>query len=375
MRNKKTIMALCVSASLLLSTSAFAAYTPDLARWAMPDEVHLEGFNRADVILDTNAELSWTADQLSGFPVKGQLGVGRFLPSFAYQVDEGRELQPQVMVSNLPGAKFTRTPADKDGGDRIKVSVLGAAYLQADMDYTFYTGWQFSGSKEGKPKVTLSSLQEFDQGAGGGIHEQTETERALSGLRWKQFEQSSTQRDKEITAAFNRDPFYFTREHDETFANDAILKGYSSMDSKAALDQYKSDAAKRLKAAQDCCSPVRFAITLNKYVGFNKVAELAKDYRLNITQYYAAGERMGSSSKDEYTISWFDPKWDRPFSLISKAVGGFATLQVTELEGTARVDDLKRISSIPEVNVVDMEDRGKRPTGVYWLNKRFSESK
>ena len=374
MRSTKAIMALCVSASLLWSTSAFAAYTPDLGRWATPDEVQVEGFNRADVILDTKADLSWTADQLSGFPPTGQLGVGRFLPSFVYQVDEGRELQPQIMVSNLPGAKFTRTPADKDGGDRIKVSVLGASYLKADKEYTFYTGWRYSGSKDGNPKVTLSSLQEFDQGAGGGIHEQTETERALTRLSWKKFEPGLTPYDKNLTSPFTRDnPFYFTREYDETFASDAIMKGYASIDSKAALDQYKSDAAKRLKAAPDCCGQVRFAITLNNNVGFNQVAELAKDYRLNITQYYAAGEREGS--KDIYTISWFDPKWDRPFPLISRAVGGFTAVQVSELEGTARVEDLKRISSAPEVMVVDLEDRGKRPTGVYWLNKRFSESK
>lgn len=369
MLSKKPMIALCLTASLLLGTSAFADNQPVLSGWAVPDRVNLEAVNQGDTILETKTELQWTPDQLRGFPVKGQQGIGRFFPSLVYKADAANELQPQVMMSNLPGAKFFRTAADEGGGEQIKVSVLGTAYLQPDKPYMFYTGWRFTGADKSNPQVTLSSLQEFDQGARGTMTELDETKHELTGIRWKEAKPVGAPSNENI-AAFNKDPFFFPREEDEEAVVFKRQKGYTDIDSKEALDRYKSNAAKLLKDAPDCCSPIRYAITFKKNVSMRDVEQLAKEYNLNITQYYAAGKKE-KQEEDEYTVSWFDSKWERPLYLVR----GFYSFNVTELEGTAGGYDLKRISSGPEVDVVDIEVQGKLPTGVHWLNKRFSESK
>lgn len=366
MPNKTSIFALCLVTGLLLCTSAFASNRPDLSGWAVPDQASLEAANRGGTILETKTELRWTPDQLREFPVRGGESVGSFFPSLVYQADETNELQPQVMMTNLPGAKFFRTAADEQRGEQIKLSVLGAASLQSNKPYTFYTGWRYTGEEKGNPLIKLRSLQEFDQGVRGTINELKETGHELAAIRWN--EAKPVDLPQSLRAAFNKDPFVFPWEDEEEAALAKRLKGYTDIDSKQDLDQYKSSAAKLLTSAPDCCEPIRFAITFKSSIGVKGVNQLAEEYHLNVEQYYAVGKR---GKQEEYTVSWFDPQWERPLSLVRI----FDSLLVTELEGTASGEDLKRISTIAEVDLVDIEDNGKRPTGVYWLNQRYSKSR
>lgn len=129
----------------------------------------------------------------------------------------------------------------------------------------------------------------------------------------------------------------------------------------------KIDAAKLLNATSDD-KVVQFAITFNNpfYASLDYIAEA---YNLTISQVYATGIK---ENKGEFTISWFDTnKNNSSLMLLDSKIGGFKTFSITELEGTARVEDLKRISSSSGVDVVEIEENGRMPTGVHWLNKRY----
>ncbi|GGA13019.1 hypothetical protein GCM10008018_67490 [Paenibacillus marchantiophytorum] len=50
---------------------------------------------------------------------------------------------------------------------------------------------------------------------------------------------------------------------------------------------------------------------------------------------------------------------------------GFMSFEITELEGTAYLEDLERMSQLSDVDLIDFESYGQIPTGVHWLNVRY----
>jgi hypothetical protein len=145
------------------------------------------------------------------------------------------------------------------------------------------------------------------------------------------------------------------------------VKSYSSINSKQTLAQYKIEAAKLLKALSDE-EEVQFAITFSKPI--SSVEWLAKEYDLSISQIYAAGI---TEKKEEYTISCFET--DKEIGTLMNIGNriGFRGFGITELEGKAKGKNLLKLSNSPDVDVIDIEENGRIPTGVHWLNSLYEK--
>jgi hypothetical protein len=353
--------AIILLASAALSGNVLAAApNSEPPKWDLPDKVQLEtAKNEDNGFFITDASVQWTSDQLREYPD----GKG-FFAGLKYRTENTDQLQPLLLMSNLPGAKFTRIAASGGRGEEVKLSVLNPAELDGDKPYRFFAGWSYSG--DDNPLVSLSSYQGFNQPAQTGtVNELPQTNHTLSAALWSDAKPSdSLKLTQETLSLFKENPFRLPK---STEAPLPKMKSYAEIDSKQALEQYKREAARRLKLASES-SEVHFAVTFGKPVSLESLKHMADDYDLTITQFYAAAT---TEKGEEYTVSWFDPN---PFRPVLFSPRGFVSMMPTELEGTARVEDLQRLSSSePSVDTVDLEQHRILPTGIYWLNRHFSK--
>lgn len=353
-------------ANLLLCTSVFARSTDftnsDSSNWDNPVKGTLESYKVENKILSTRANVQWNSDQIKQY--QSQSIISQFYPSLVFKSDPSDKLRSKMMFTNLPGAKFTRKKATDSTGEEIKLSILRTSDVIANKPYAFYTAWLHTG--EGDPTVTLQSLQGYAQ-PNGTQNDLPKTDDTISTVYLNDAETLDMKYQNLILPESLVSPF--NQYTDGDLEKKKKVKSYSFIDSKEKLDQYKIKSEKLLKATPEN-TDVQFAITFNKPVSVESLDKIAQEYHLSVSQIYAAGI---TEKKEEFTVSWFDTNKEVTILMDIGHPFGFAHFSITELEGTAKVEDLERMSSYPELDFVEIEEDGRTPTGVHWLNERYSE--
>ncbi|MFD0699066.1 hypothetical protein ACFQZT_33875 [Paenibacillus sp. GCM10027628] len=359
--NKWKTSAAFILANLLLCTNVFAASNnfnnSDAKNWDKPAKGTLEAQRVENRLLYTKATIEWTSEQIKQF--QSDHFLKQFFPAIIYKVSSGDELRAKVMYTNLPGAKFTRKDATNGEGEEIKLSILQTSALMENEPYYFFTGWLHKYEVlDGNPTVSLLSTQRYAQ-PNGSLSDLPKTQDSLLQIPFNDAELLNIP----YTPSESLDsPF---RQYTEAVENKKV-KSYAQIDSKEKLDQFKIQCAETLKKASND-EIVHFAITFNKY--YANPNSLAEEYHLTPYQVYAAG--ITTKNNEEYTFSWFASDYGAMY--IFPANIGFSDFSMTEMEGTAHVEDLKKLSKETFVDVIEIEDKsGKLPTGIHWLNNRFN---
>jgi hypothetical protein len=334
--------------------------------WDVPAKGILESYTIEDRLLAAKAEIQWTSAQLKQFQSDdfGKL----FFPALEFQTDGFDPLRVKFMFTDLPGAKFIRDDAAYGAGERIKVTTLDIAHLVPDKPYEFYATWLHVGN--GDPKIELHSFQGYAQ-PNGPLNELPATNHTLAAFSWKDAEALEKKyRDLDLSEDFDN-PFgqYVPGERQAA----TKLMSYAEIRSKADLDRYKKEAAERVRALADD-ETVRFAITSGDPYGISSQVLLYSG--LTVTQVYAAGYAYDSlgkiDKKHPYTLSWFDdPSGSDSLRLLN--IGNRLGTRgiITEIEGTATGEQLKKVSAYSEVDTVDIEQNGRLPTGISRLTARY----
>ncbi|MBD0383777.1 hypothetical protein [Paenibacillus sedimenti] len=128
--SKKTLGLFFLAVNLLISTTASAneiEFTnQDSANWDYPSEGEFKTSRLKDKFLSSTANIKWSSDQINF--TNRQF----FVPALKFVSDRSDALQPRLMLTDLPGAKFNRKLIDDDRGIETKVTVLDASKLQSD---------------------------------------------------------------------------------------------------------------------------------------------------------------------------------------------------------------------------------------------------
>ncbi|MBP1961896.1 hypothetical protein [Paenibacillus aceris] len=358
---KHKISTSIVLVSLLMCQGAYAESLNnsdlDLLNWDHPAEISFNASAIEKKIVSTQADFEWSSKQLQQFQTSDP--IKQFNPALRFKTDDQDVLRSKLMISNVPGAKFERKDALYEHGEEIMLTVMDSTELKSNKSYIFSTSWL--RTSKSNSNVMLQTLQRYSQ-PNGALYNIDKTEDQISKIDVNDAPVSDKEyRDYHLSEKFDG-PFY---QYQDGEANKQV-KSYALINSKEKLDAYKSERAKNLKFSNDGDS-VQFAITFNKPVSPEGLKKLAEAYNLTISQIYAAGMK---ENNEEYTVSWYDTGMDAIYLLGPR----FVTFTITELEGTAKAEDLKRISELSSVDVIDIEQTtGKSPTGVHWLNNRYAK--
>jgi hypothetical protein len=347
-----------ISVNVLFCTTVYADST---SNWDYPTSSVVEAVKVESKLLMTTSTVQWNTDQLKLFQSDDVLQ--RFFPALVYKVTESDQLRSKFMLTNVPGAKFTRKLATYADGEEIKLSILDTSRLSTDKSYLFYTAWL--NTEHGDSQVSISSLQRYAQ-PNGTLNDLYKTEDEIASITFSKAEAIDKKyRDYDLPESFDS-PFRQYIGNEEEGAGVTKVKSYVLIDSKEALESFKRESAQRLKLAPDG-GKVRFAATF-KNNGISRADLLAEEYNLTVSQIYGAG--IKEKEIEEYTASWYDldPK---VISLMGLKQTGFEKFGITELEGTAFVEDLKKMSQLSYVDAVEIESQGQVPTGIHWLNVRY----
>lgn len=361
---RKKWLVSAAAASLLVSGSSFAASTApasgDDENWDKPSAAKFQSYKIEEKLLYTKADVRWSGGQLDKFQNGDR--YRQFFPAFNLQVNESVDTRAKLLVSNLPGAKFTRTKAGYTRGEEIKLSVLDTSALTQNKPYTFYTAWL--NLLEDSPSVSLSSFQRYSQ-PGGSLHD-------LSGPADLLHKENFT-RAEPLDIKYSRlglplgfdDLFKQYPHQKEPSANK--VKSYALIHSKEALETFKTEAAKTLHYSFDS-EKVQFAVTFTKPFTAQHLKKFEEKYELNLAQIYAAGI---TADKEEYTVSWFDSDVETA-SLLRIPPAGFTHFNLTELEGTATVEGLNKLRIDLNPDVIEIAPLDEpAPTGIHWLNRKY----
>ncbi|MVP00749.1 hypothetical protein [Paenibacillus lutrae] len=345
----------------MASASSFT--NKDTSNWDFPSKTGLEAAKVENKILFTNTDVQWSADQLA--KLQDNRVDPQFIPSFTYQADQD-DLRSKLMVTNMPGAKFTRKDAQYGIGEEIQLSVLKTSDLVKDKSYFFYTTWL--NMFDSNPSVSLITQQRFAQ-PNGTMNDIPKTSDIISKVSLKE----AATLDKKY------ERLYLPKDFDSAFrqyskdTKETKVKSYSLIDSKTKLIEFKQEADKKLIFTPDS-TEVQFAITFDKskFITSTYINKIVEENNLKISQIYAAGLK---NNKEELTISWFDTSLE-PMSLLESNKPLSTSFTITEIEGTAKVGDLIKIWNHSTVDVIEIEDKnGDRPTGVHWLNNLYDPKK
>jgi hypothetical protein len=355
----RRILVPVIAASICLCNSVFANSiefsNTDSSNWDKPSNGKLEVTKFENKFLFTNAAIQWSDDQLK--ELHGQ-DIRNLFPALIFRADRSNQLHPKIMISNLPGAKFNRKLNNESDGETIKVSSFDASGLAANKAYTFFTAWGNTAlSASDDPYVTLTSLQRFGQ-RGGSINDLPNTYDFLSSVHWSEVKVSDNQpKLNDVPSPSNPNAY--------ENLNKTINSNYFNILSKKELEAYKMDKKRQLKSVPDS-KYGQFVVTFDKPVGIEDLDKLLKDYKLTITQYYAAA---ASNLGEEFTVSWFDSD-QKVLNLLDR---GYSSFGITELQGTASAKDLKRLNDDSNVDLIEIEEGGILPTGVHWLNTKYAD--
>ncbi|SEF82841.1 hypothetical protein [Paenibacillus sp. UNC499MF] len=363
MFHKKWLVSAAV-VSLLVSGSTFAASAApasgEAENWDKPSAAKFQSYKIEQKLLYTKADVRWSGEQLDKFQNTDR--YRQFFPAFRLQVQESVDTRAKLMVSNLPGAKFTRTKAGYTDGEEIKLSVLDTSSLTQNKPYTFYTAWL--NLLEDHPTVSLSSLQRYSQ-PGGSLYD-------LSGPADLLHKENFTNAEP-LDMKYNRlglppgfDDLFKQYPHQKE-PSATKVKSYALINSKEALEAFKKEAASTLHNSFDS-EKVQFAVTFTKPFTAQHLKKLEEKYELNLAQIYAAGI---TANKEEYTVSWFDSDVETA-SLLRIPQAGFIHFNLTELEGTATVEGLNKLRLDLNPDVIEIAPLDEpAPTGIHWLNRKF----
>ncbi|BFT73140.1 hypothetical protein [Paenibacillus sp. P36] len=355
----KIVSILIIAANVLLCTSVYANSDTN---WDYPTSRIVEAKKIENKLFMTTSTVQWSADQLKLF--QSNNASKQFFPALSYKVTGSDELRSKLMLTNAPGAKFTRKLATYAEGEEIKLSIQNTTHLVADKPYVFYTAWLHTADSDSQ--VSLRSMQRYSQ-PNGTLNDLSKTDDEIARITFDKAEPINKKyREIYLPESFDS-PFKQYTAEEEAAADVNKVKSYALIDSKEKLESYKRENAQRLKFASDQ-SKVQFAVTF-KNNGFTRPDLLAKEYNLNLSQIYASGIKENG---EEYTVSWYDTGME-VISLMNLKESGFKKFEVTELEGTAYVGDLQKMSQISNVDVIEIQGENERqvPTGVHWLNVRY----
>ncbi|GLI07540.1 hypothetical protein YDYSG_35700 [Paenibacillus tyrfis] len=359
---KRTVVTAALAMQLFLCTGAFAyesEFTNSKAANAdLPAKAKLEAYKVGKDFMTTKVRAEWTKEQIQAFQRQGIL---RNIPALAFQTDASDALKPKVIMTNLPGVKVDLNTGGEDAGDEVIVSILGGDRLNPDKSYTLYTGWSSRDGND-KPSLTLHTLQRFGQ-PGGTINDLSDTKDQLARIEWKQVNETNPN-FKAAPADFK---VSFPSHADEK--NIKKVKGeYTGIYSKETLEQYRKAAAERVDILSEQ-SIWPFAATFKKST-VTDPKKLAELYKLNISQVYAIGE---TADGEEFTVIWFGDDL-KDLSLLEKHPG-FTKFHIIEIEGRASGDSLRSLAHSSSVSLVEVADKDRQPTGIYWLDQLSSASK
>lgn len=349
---------------ILMGTTAFAEpatfQNSEPKNWDFPAKGKLEASKSESGILITEAHAEWSSKQIDLFRHADYV---RF-PALSIQTDSSTdELQPKVMITDLPGAKFEIGPAnDSDlSGIEITVFSLAASKMVGDKPYEFYTAWMQTGKDS--PGVTLHSLQRYGGQSGGMYRDLPDTDDLLAKSKWDEAEVSKWERTTSLQD--NGLKFSGNVTVPEPAEYKRIKSDYSYIHSKEALEQYKKEADKKLEDSFRQAYP-QFAATFTPALSLEQLEKMIREYGIEVSQVYAIGT---TSDNREYTVSWFhtDPKLLSSLSFDMR----FKGFGITELEGRASEANVKKMRSDFFVGTIEVEEQNRRPTGIHWLNKLY----
>ncbi|WP_405080348.1 hypothetical protein ACI48J_22705 [Paenibacillus chitinolyticus] len=363
MIHKKWLVSIA-AASLLVSGSSFAASAAPVPggaeNWAKPSAAKIQTYKVEEKLLYTKADVQWSREQLDKFQNSDR--YKQFFPAFDLQVHESVDTRAKMIVSNLPGAKFTRTKAGYTKGEEIKLSVLDISALAQDRPYIFYTAWL--NLLEDHPSISLSSIQRYSQ-PGGSLNDLSGSKDLLSRNGFTNAEPLDIKYNR-LGLPLGFDDLFKQYPHQKEHSAYKV-KSYSLIDSKDALNAFKTEAAKTLHDSFDS-EKVQFAVTFNKPISTQVLKNSAEKYDWSLNQIYAAGI---TANKEEYTISWFDSDIEIA-SLLRLQQEGFTQFNLTELEGTATVEGLNKLRIDLNPDVIEIAPLDEpAPTGIHWLNQKF----
>ncbi|NOU84271.1 hypothetical protein GC102_00515 [Paenibacillus sp. LMG 31460] len=348
---------LIITANALLCTTA-TVYADSTSNWDYPTSRIVKAVKIENQLLMTTSTIQWSADQLKLF--QSDDVFRQFFPALVYKVTDADELRSKLMFTNAPGAKFTRKLATYDDGEEIKLSIRDTSRLSNDKSYVFYTAWLHT--VEGDSQISFRSLQRYAQ-PNGTLNDLHKTDDEIATITFDKAEVIDKKyKDYYLPESFNS-PFKQYTWREET--DDTKVKSYALINSKEELESYKHAAAQSLKFAPSG-NKVRFAATFRNN-GPSRVDMLVEKYNLTLSQIYAAGIK---ENKEEYTVSWYDTGLE-VMSLMGLQQSGFEKFAITELEGTAYVEDLQKMSQMSNIDVIEIESLGQVPSGLHWLNERY----
>lgn len=337
-----------------LSFASPSSQTEKTVNWDLPEESKLTAYRSDEAYLSTEATFRWSKDQIRAFASNEV--IKQFYPSFTYTADATDRLIPKMLVTNLPGAKFTRMPADMEQGESIRLSALDINAIRSEKNYIFMTRWISTGDED--TAVSLRSAAGYAQ-PNGSLYELTDTRDDIATADMDLAPVKERRYPSRLPLLTDR--AFPALEFDRTTWK---VMSHATIDSKEALDQYKADATKRVKMANDY--RIYFAITFNKPIYYN-FKDMVKSHDLTLTQIYANGVKEDGSI---YTVSWFDSNHQITDLLFDTK---FKDFYITEVEGFAHSSDLQKLLDQPGIDTIDIEDGNGMPTGVHWLNQKFKE--
>lgn len=249
---KKIVSILIIAANVLLCTSVYA--TSDL-NWDYPVSRMVEAKKTENKLLMTTSTVQWSADQLKLF--QSNNAFKQFFPALAYKVTGSDELRSKLMLTNAPGAKFTRKLATYAEGEEIKLSILDTTHVVTNKPYVFYTAWLHTVDSDSQ--VSFRSIQRYAQ-PNGTLNDLSKTDDEIASITFDKAEPINKKyRDYYLPESFDS-PFQQYTARDETAGINKV-KSYALIDSKEDLETFKHASAQRLKFAPDQ-SKVQFALTL-----------------------------------------------------------------------------------------------------------------
>ena len=327
----------------------------DTTNWSQPITSHLAAFQLEENYFSTEATAQWSQDQLQLF--QSDEVTRKFFPSLTLTADSSDRLIPKLIMTNLPGAKFTIQPANEGSGQSVRVSPLATMKMKEGKTYHFSVVWFRDGNKDAS--VTLHSARNYAQ-PNGTLNELSGTDDQV--LAVKLSDASVKKRDYPRAHKFpvlNKKPLVATDERSQP----KKARSYSSIDSKEALARYKQDSADQLSNASGGWN--YFAVTFNRPTAPESVNRLVKENDLEVAQVHAIGIKENG---EVYSVSWYDSD----LSVLELLRGtNFKQFFVTELEGVGMGDDLRRLQNDPDVDTVEVENKDGLPTGIFDLNERF----
>ncbi|MCZ8519145.1 MULTISPECIES: hypothetical protein [Paenibacillus] len=365
---KKTgTMAALLSLQLLFGTSALAETAEftngDAANWDLPAQGKLESKRMDEGYLTVDTSVEWTKEKLREREKNKE--VFTYVPALKMTADVENELKSAVLATTLPGAKFDLIPAGDKQGEAVRVTVTGAVDLLGGKPYRFYSAWRKAGT--GDPSLALSSQVRYTSYMPGSkLTDLPATDDRLSTLKWSGAEKASWK----TKIPLDPDALPFFPVWYESVENILPVKGdYLRINSREALDLYKTGQSRKLKEASDS-QKYHFAITAKadrSLLDSELRSESLDELGVQITQYYAESYKE-KKTDERTTYSWFQTDKD----LIRKILGEKQreNFFITELEGIATGEALKKISEWDWVDFVEIEEKGYRPTGVFWLNQK-----